>query len=114
MEGMRAFLLALLAAFAAFPLPSLSQGDAAAQRIARVEALLKDRPEDATLHFFLARFQCEAGNVAAAVAALQNVEKFGDGFLPTEEGFENCSNGLKLGAVRSGMEAVLRGPRSRP
>jgi len=104
---MRAFLHALLAALVVFPLASFSQGDAAAQRIARVEALLKDRPEDATLHFFLARFQCEAGNVPAAVAALQNVEKFGDGFLPTKEGFENCASDAKFREIRARMEARL-------
>src|SRR5258706_3814997 len=98
---MRAFLLVLLAALAVFPPDSFSQGDTAAQRIARAQALLKDRPGDATLHFFLARFQCEAGNVPAAVAALQDVEKFGDGFLPTKEGFENCSSDARFREVRS-------------
>ena len=107
MEGMKAFLHVLLAALAVFPLASFSQGDAAAQGVARVEALLKERPQDATLYFFLARYQCEAGNVPAAVAALQNVEKFGDGFLPTKEGFENCSKDAKFAEVRTRMEARL-------
>jgi DNA-binding beta-propeller fold protein YncE len=107
MEGMRAFLFVLLVAFLAVSFPALSQGDAARQRVARVEALLKERPEDATLHFFLARYECEAGNVPAALAALANVEKYGDGFLPTKEGFENCSSDAKFREARARMEARL-------
>jgi len=105
MEGMKAFLPALLGAFLAFPFPSLSQGDAA--RIARVEALLKERPRDAALHYYLARFQCEARNVPAASAALEKVEEFGDGFLPTRDGFENCWQDAKFREVRARMEARL-------
>jgi len=105
MEGMKAFLPALLGAFLVFPFPSLSQGDAA--RIARVEALLKERPGDAALHYYLARFQCEARNVPAALAALEKVEEFGDGFLPTRDGFENCWQDAKFREVRARMEARL-------
>ena len=82
------------------------QGDAG-RRIAAVEALLKQRPEDATLHFYLARFQCEAGSIPKAIAALENVEKYGDGFLPTRDGFERCHEDAGFKQVRARMEARL-------
>ena len=103
---------ALLHACVAFLLLSSPAGaqqraDEAKSRIAAVEALLKQRPEDATLHFFMARFQCEAGNVPAALGALENVERFGDGFLPTRDGFENCRDDARFRQERSRMEARL-------
>jgi hypothetical protein len=101
---MRNVLRALLCAPLLFlPLQALPQQD----RIAAVEALLKQRPEDATLHFFLARFQCEAGSVPKAIAALENVEKHGDGFLPTRDGFGKCFDDAAFQGVRARMEARL-------
>ena len=101
---MRSVLRALLCGCLSFlPLQTFSQQD----RIAAIEALLKQRPEDATLHFFLARVQCEAGSVAKAIAALENVEKHGDGFLPTRDGFEKCFDDPGFQRVRARMEARL-------
>jgi len=105
---MRALLLSLLFASLFVPRLVFSQdADAAKRRIASVESLIKQRPEDATLHFYLARFQCEAGNVPAALAALENVERFGDGFLPTRDGFEACWKDPAFQQVRLRMEARL-------
>ncbi|HUQ29435.1 MAG TPA: hypothetical protein VM051_12630 [Usitatibacter sp.] len=105
---MRNFRLALVCATLVFSLPSLSQDtDATKRRIGAVEAVLKQRPEDATLHFFLARFQCEAGNSGAALAALENVERFGDGFLPPRDGFEGCWKEARFQQARARMEARL-------
>ena len=104
MEGMKPRLRALLCGsllFIAFP--GFPQQD----RIAAVEALLKQRPEDATLHFFLARFQCEAGSIPKSIAALENVEKYGDGFLPIREGFDKCFEDAGFQRVRARMEARL-------
>jgi len=97
----------LLCAFLLSPLAPFAQDDAAKRRIAAVEALLKQRPEDATLHFFLARFQCEAANVAAALEALENTARLGDGFLPTQDGFEPCWKDARFQQLRSRMEARL-------
>jgi len=82
------------------------QGDAE-RRIAAVEALIKQRPEDGTLYFYLARFQCEAGSVPRALAALENVEKYGDGFLPTRDGFGKCQEDAAFKQARARMEARL-------
>src|SRR5262249_19778807 len=105
--GMRSLPRALLGALLLFPFAALTQGDATRGRIERVETLLKQRPEDATLHCYLARFQCEANNVPAALGALENVEKFGDGFLPTKDGFENCWGDDGFQQARKRMEARL-------
>jgi len=103
---MRSVCRALCCALLFFlPFTALSQD--ARQRIERVETLLKQRPEDATLHYYLARFQCEANNVPAALSALENVEKFGDGFLPTKDGFEKCWDDAKFKQVRARMDARL-------
>jgi hypothetical protein len=110
MEGMiRALLSSFILATLLVSSPAGAQqdADAAKGRIAAVEAILKQRPEDATLHFFLARFQCEAGNIAAATAALENVERFGDGFLPARDGFERCWKDARFQQLRSRMEARL-------
>jgi hypothetical protein len=104
MEGMRSLPRALLfAALLSAPLFAFPQQD----RIAAVEALLKQRPEDATLHFFLARFLCEAGSIPKALDALENVAKYGDGFLPTRDGFEKCFDDAGFQAVRARMESRL-------
>jgi hypothetical protein len=106
---MRALLCSsFLAAFlVASPAGAQQGADAAKQRIAAVEAVLKQRPDDPVLHFFLARFQCEAANIPAAIAALENVERLGDGFLPAKDGFENCWKDTRFQQVRARMEARL-------
>lgn len=108
MEGMRPLLASfILAVLFASPAGAQQDADAAKRRIAAVEAVLKQRPEDATLHFFMARFQCEDGNVAAGLAALANVERFGDGFLPTKDGFERCWSDARFQQARARMEGRL-------
>jgi hypothetical protein len=104
MEGMRSLRRALLfTALLSLPLHAFAQQD----RIAAIEALLEQRPEDATLHFFLARFQCEAGSIPKALAALENAAKHGDGFLPTRDGFGKCFDDAGFQALRARMEARL-------
>src|SRR5690349_418834 len=101
---MRTVLRALLCGSLVFlPLQGFTQQD----RISAVEALLKQRPEDATLYFYLARFQCEAGDIPKALAALENVEKYGDGFLPARDVFEKCYDDAGFQRVRARMEARL-------
>jgi len=106
---MRFFLRGFLLALALLSSPAGAQqgADAAKARIDAVETLLKQRPEDAALHFFLARFQCEAGNVPAAVTALEDTARYGDGFLPAKDEFEKCWGDDAFQRTRSRMEARL-------
>jgi len=64
--------------FLAAVAPSFAQQDEAGARraIAAVQETLKQRPNDATLHFFHARFQAELGDAAAATAALEKIHHF--------------------------------------
>src|SRR6188508_2020466 len=103
---MRSF-SSLLFIFLLVPQAGITQQSDAERRIGAVEALIKQRPEDGTLYFYLARFQCEAGSVPKALAALENVEKYGDGFMPTRDGFEKCYDDAGFQQVRARMEARL-------
>ena len=105
MRSLAVFLVAVL--FLASHAAAQQTADGANARINAVEALLKQRPEDATLHFFLARSRCGAGDVPAAIASLENVARYGDGFLPTKDGFENCWNDAAFKQARARMEARL-------
>ena len=91
----------------ASPVGAQQDIDALKRRIERIEAVLKQRPEDASLHYFLARVHAESGNVAACNASLENVEKYGDGFLPTRDGFESVWNDEGFKKIRARMEARL-------
>jgi hypothetical protein len=71
---LRLFLFAVVAVAVAWP--------AAAQK-ARVEALLRERPQDPALWFYLARYDALAGDAKACAADLAEVDRFGDGFLPS-------------------------------
>ena len=81
--------------------------EAARRTVAAIENLLKQRPEDATLWFFLSRFQALAGDKAAAIAALEKAGALGDGFLPEPDGFAPVWRDTDFQAVRSRMEARL-------
>lgn len=102
-----ALVLLLAAAFAALPARA-QDAEAARRTVAAVEALLKQRPADPTLWFYLARFRAELGERDAATAALAKVEELGEGFLPARElGFEKVWDHPPFQAVRSRIEARL-------
>lgn len=103
---MRSFLLPLLLA-AALPLYAQAPADEARRPNAAIEALLQQRPEDATLWFFLARAQVRSGELAAAIRSMENVAKFGDGFLPRREDFAPVWDHAEFRELRSRMEAKL-------
>lgn len=109
MAGMRSLAAAILlflacAGVGAQPAP----GEALRNRIAAAESRLREHPQDPTSWFLLARFQAEAGDVRACVAALEKVEQLGDGFLPAKElGFERVWADPAFQAVRSRLEAKL-------
>lgn len=106
---MRAFLACLLFVVLPFATPSFAQdADAARRTIAAIEKLLEQRPADATLYFFLARFRADLGDKPGAVAALEKVNELGDGFLPTREfGFASVWDHPPFQDARSKLEARL-------
>jgi hypothetical protein len=104
-------LAAVLVALLVLPaLPALAQQDleGARRTITAIEALLEQRPNDATLYFFLARFRAVLGEREAAVAALDKVAELGEGFLPPRaDGFENIWEDPAFKAVYARLEAKL-------
>lgn len=105
--AMRALLAFLLSA--ALAAPALAQDVEAARRtVAAIEDLLKQRPADATLYFFLSRFKADLGDKPGSVAALEKVAELGEGFLPTREfGFAAIWEHPPFQDVRSKLEARL-------
>jgi len=103
---MKIFFVAL---FLLLSLPAAAQQDVEAARrtIASIENLLKERPNDPTLWFYLSRFRAEAGERAASVAALEKVLELGEGFLPTRDGFEKVWDDKAFQATRAKLEAKL-------
>jgi hypothetical protein len=96
---LRSFLFALIALAAA--LPSLGQK-------ARVEALLRERPEDPALWFYLARHDALAGDAKACAADLAKVDRFGDGFLPSRKiGFAKVWDDPAFREALSRLESKL-------
>src|SRR5262245_15220407 len=90
--------------------PAIAQEDVenAKRTIAAIEARLKERPEDPVLWFYLSRFQSQAGNKAASVAAMEKVLAFGDGFLPAKgNGFEKVWDDPAFQDVTRRIEAKL-------
>ncbi|HEX3062857.1 MAG TPA: hypothetical protein VHP55_09295, partial [Usitatibacter sp.] len=80
----------LLAFFLAAALPAPAQDAAAIARArAAIQEALRQRPDDATLHFFMARVDAASGDARAATEELATAGKLGDGFLPAKPlGFE--------------------------
>ena len=104
---MRRF-LAALALFLALPAPAQTELEQARQTIVALEGLLKQRPEDPTLWFYLSRFQAQAGNRPASVAAMEKVLALGEGFLPPREfGFESVWGDPDFKAIVGKLEARL-------
>lgn len=90
-------------------LPAFAQQDIedARRTVTAVEALLKQRPEDATLWFYLARYQSMAGDGPAAIKALQRVDELGEGFLPPRADFGKVWGDPAFQEARSRLEAKL-------
>jgi sugar lactone lactonase YvrE len=101
----------LLLAFALAALPALSQQpdiEGAKRTIAAIEELLKQRPTDANLYFYLARFKADVGDKPGSVAALEKVNELGEGYLPTREfGFAAIWDHAPFQAARAKLEAKL-------
>jgi hypothetical protein len=103
---MRYALLALLFA-AALPAPA-QDADAIARTRNAIQEALKQRPDDATLHFFLARVDALGGDARACTEELEKTGKLGDGFLPAKQlGFEKVWGDPAFQAERARMESKL-------
>jgi len=102
---MRIFLF-LIALLVSVPLAA-QDAENARRTIAAIEGLLKERPNDPTLWYYLARFQAEAGDRAAALAALEKVLAVGNGFLPPKDDFRSLKDDKEFLALRAKLEAKL-------
>ena len=105
---MKTLFVALLLFTASVPAFSQQDVENAKRTIASIEGLLKERPNDPTLWYYLSRFQAQAGDRAASIAALEKVLAIGNGFLPTRDGgFEKIWEDKAFQAVRAKLEAKL-------
>jgi hypothetical protein len=104
---MKALFVALLLLAASITASAQQDVENAKRTITAIEGLLKERPGDPTLWFFLARFQAQVGDRAASVAALEKVLAIGNGFLPPHDGFEKVWDDKAFQAVRAKLEAKL-------
>ena len=100
-------LFVALALFASIPSFAQQDPENARRTIASIETLLKERPDDPTLWFYLSRHRAEAGDRAASVAALEKVLALGNGFLPARDGFEKVWDDKAFQATRAKLEAKL-------
>jgi sugar lactone lactonase YvrE len=99
-------LLLLLAL--AFPVAAQQDNEGARRTIAALEELIKERPQDATLYFYLARFRARLGEQAGAIQALEKVAELGEGFLPPRaDGFETLWGDPAFTGVYAKLEAKL-------
>ena len=104
---MKALFVALFLCIASVPVLAQQDVENAKRTIAAIEGLLKERPNDPTLWFYLARFQAQLGERAAAVSALEKVLAMGNGFLPVRDQFEKVWDDKAFQAVRAKLEAKL-------
>ncbi len=99
--------IAIAIGLAALP-ASAQQPDPVLQTIVAIQNLLKQRPNDPTLYFYLASFQSQAGQHDAALASLDKTIELGDGFLPGSHfGFDKVLSDPGFIAARARFEAKL-------
>lgn len=96
----------LLAADA--PAPAPAPETPSAQAIARLQPLLKTRPQDPTLYFYLAMYHARDGMAEPACVALRKMQEFGAGLLPARYiGFEKIEKDEGYRRVYADLEAAL-------
>jgi SMP-30/Gluconolactonase/LRE-like region len=102
------FLAAVLLGASLAALPQQPEPDANQRALTILQAKLKERPNDATLYFYLARVHAARGDAKATVADLQKTAELGDGFLPgKDEGFDKVWNDPDFQDQRARMEKKL-------
>ena len=102
-------LLAVFFLSLAFLVHAQQDPDAARRTVEQIENLLKQRPTDATLWFYLSRFRSELGDVKGSTEALEKVAELGDGYLPSTGigGFDRAWDDPAFKAVVARIEAKL-------
>ena len=104
---MRALAL-FVALFVLFPAGAQQPSPPVPSGKARVEALLRERPDDPALWFYLARYDALAGDARSCVAALEKVDALGDGFLPSRgAGFGKVWNDASFQAIRARLDSRI-------
>lgn len=108
-RGMRAPALLAFLAVVSLAVPARDDAGAAVrERKAAVEKLVRERPRDPVLWYFLARLDAEMGDAADCAAALGKVDELGDGFLPPREaGFEKVWSDPAFEKARARLESRL-------
>lgn len=102
------FLIAVAVALGSPPAQSQPAPDPVQQSIAAVKRLLEKRPDDPTVHFYLASFQAQAKEREHALASLARVLELGDGFLPGNHfGFNNLQDDPAFLTLRAAFESRL-------
>lgn len=113
MQGHLPYYVALAIALGSLPARSQPAPDPVQQSIAAVKRLLETRPDDPTVHFYLASFQAQAKERENALASLGKVLELGDGFLPGNHfGFDSLQGDpafLKLRTAFENRLAVVAG-----
>lgn len=99
--------LLLLLALLALPVAAQQEAENARRAIAAIEGLLEQRPNDATLWFFLARSNAALGDRVATLAALEKTHALGDGFLPSRYSFNKVWDDPQFKVMRDRMAAKL-------
>jgi hypothetical protein len=106
---MRTFFAALLFSLCLALVAHAQQDPDAIRRTTdQIEQLLKQRPTDATLWFYLSRFRAEAGDTPGAVTAMEKVAELGEGFMPAPHlGFARVWDDPAFKAIVARIEAKL-------
>lgn len=100
--------VAFAIALGSLPARSQPAPDPVQQSITAVKRLLEKRPDDPTVHFYLASFQAQAKERDNALASLNRVLELGDGFLPGNNfGFENLKDDPQFLTLRAAFESRL-------
>lgn len=97
-----------LLAAAGFALALLHAPVSAQPRSELIRERLKARPNDPTLHYYLAMAEFAEGDKPAGIEALEQVVKFGHGFLPVRDmGFASVWDDPAFQDVRARLEQKL-------
>ena len=102
------YFVAFVIALGSLPARSQPAPDPVQQSIAAVKRLLEKRPDDPTVHFYLASFQAQANERDNALASLARVLELGDGFLPGNDfGFDRLQDDPQFLTLRAAFESRL-------
>ena len=98
---------ALMAAATAFTPAVAQSAEEAREAVPHLEAAVAARPDDPNLRYYLANFRHRAGDTAGAIAALEEVLRLGDGFLPIPDFFGPLNGDPDYARVYQAFERKL-------